>query len=386
MFTCTFLRNSTTAAMTAFLCLSLGACEAESPPATTAPPADEASGPLARTVERLVEKLRADPEDETSQAGLIALRESALPGVVALMSAQIPEIRLAGIAIAREIPGTASLEILIVALDDANEDVRLVAVEALGERGESEATPALLHRYPSEDDNQVRYEILTSLGTIGDPRAIPTLHAGLGDSDRYIRMWSMDALCTMKVPDAPTRALALLDDPETYVRQQVLLSCKRALGHSDASTRLVQIAIEADSLEEVGRARNILRAQATSGSGDRMKTEILEQAIPALNGENATAAGLLLAELGDRRAVPALIEATRDPNPMIRHNSAHLLGLLADPRGVPPLTALLNDDSEMVSATAYDALLVFVDQGDPDAAQATESYTGKKFPERLKNF
>jgi HEAT repeat protein len=50
-----------------------------------------------------------------------------------------------------------------------------------------------------------------------------------------------------------------------------------------------------------------------------------------------------LARIGDKGAVPALIEATRHPDPFVRHGAAWALGELRDRRAIPALRALLQD-------------------------------------------
>jgi HEAT repeat protein len=366
----------------ASLLLGLAACESSAPPAPApAPQAD--SGPLQRTVNRLVAELREDPENETSAAGLIGLREDGLPGSRRLLHDENPEVRLVGVGIVKEILVPASLDTLTASLNDPDEDVRLAVVEALGEWANSRATPALLERYPKEDYPQVRYEILTSLGLIGDDSALPVLRDGLTDEDRYVRMWAMDALCEMKTPDARPRAIELLRDPEVYVRQQTLLSCRKLLRHPSAAESIVLISLEAEKFEELTRARDILRDALKGPDGDRHKAVLIKLAVPALATDRSAYAALLLAEVDDPRAVPALIAATGRPHLMLRHNAAYQLGRLGDPLAVAALSDLLNDNSDLVAATAYDALLRFADAGNESAQKAAASYSGQKFNRRL---
>lgn len=369
-------------AATLLLAGGLGGCEnstTKEKPGLAAP----LPNPLERTVARLVEEVRADPENETSAAGLISLREDGLPGGRRLLADPDAEVRLAGVGIIKEIILPDSLTALTENLGDDDEDVRLAIVEALGEWGNQRAVPGLLEHYPLEENDQVRYEILTSLGLIGDARALPLLHAGTADEDLYVRMWAMDALCEMRADDARDRALVLLRDPESYVRQQVLLSCKRALDHPAAAERLARIMLEARSFEEAMRALKVLRRQLGGANATLAKATILKHTLPALDGEQATRAGLLLAELDDARAVPALLLGTKDTHQMVRHNAAYHLGRLGDPAAVPALAALLNDDSDFVAATAYDSLLVFAKRGNEKALAETAHFTGTKFNRSL---
>ncbi len=67
-------------------------------------------------------------------------------------------------------------------------------------------------------------------------------------------------------------------------------------------------------------------------------------------------AALVLGKLGDKRAVPALLEALRDDNETVRGMAALSLGKLGDPRAQPALRALENDASPFVRGNATKAL------------------------------
>jgi len=70
-----------------------------------------------------------------------------------------------------------------------------------------------------------------------------------------------------------------------------------------------------------------------------------------------------LGEIGDARAVPALIEALADPS--ISWIAAESLGKLGDPRAVQPLIAALGSDERWLRRNAATALGLI---GDPAAA------------------
>lgn len=59
-------------------------------------------------------------------------------------------------------------------------------------------------------------------------------------------------------------------------------------------------------------------------------------------------AARVLGKIGDRRAVPALMEALQAPSKYVRHYAAWALGTLADRQAVPALmTALRNEDQDL---------------------------------------
>ncbi len=68
-------------------------------------------------------------------------------------------------------------------------------------------------------------------------------------------------------------------------------------------------------------------------------------------------AALLLGEIGDKSAVPALIEcAGKDDNPRVRRRAIEALGKLGDKSAIPVLTAALQDGDRFVRRDAARAL------------------------------
>jgi HEAT repeat protein len=368
------------ASMLGLLLLITGCQTAEGPRET--PPGDETptSSEIARRgpTERLTAAILNDPDDEVSRMGLVALRGDSLPGIQRLLASDNVEVRSAGIDTLKQITAEGSVELLIQSLGDPDESIRLEVVEALGEWRNTKATSPLIELYPKEQDPQVRYEILTTLGLIGSPEAIPLLEQATGDDDRYVRMWGMDALCTMRAPNAEVLGLKLLKDTDSFVRMQVLRSCRSLFLENDTTAAILETIFDAPSFVEASWGRKILEAKiaGTRGNSDR---EIIRQAsLAELETERRVMAALLLAEVGDQRAIPALHEIASDPNPQVRHHVAYRLGQLAAPESIPTLIVLLQDSDPLVSGTASGALLQWDNASHPAVQKATAAYTGPR--------
>jgi HEAT repeat protein len=80
--------------------------------------------------------------------------------------------------------------------------------------------------------------------------------------------------------------------------------------------------------------------------------------------------GMVLGNLGDRRATPVLVEALADPAPETRIYAALALGRLRDPGAVPPLLKVFAADERDVRKAAAYAL---GEIGDPRAVEALVS-------------
>jgi HEAT repeat protein len=89
--------------------------------------------------------------------------------------------------------GQEAVDYLLEALISGNKDIRLGAIEALGEiRDPATVNPimALL----GDGDNEIRWEAALALGEIGDLSAIRPLERILRDQDRYVRYGAALAL------------------------------------------------------------------------------------------------------------------------------------------------------------------------------------------------
>ncbi len=364
------------------LALALGGCAAARQRAK--PPASDP------TLSRLIEQL-GSPDDEKRTAAMESLQglgRSAVPALVTALKHPSEQVRWGAAEVLREIGSPDAVEGLIAALGDSSSLVRQSAVEALGQIGDRRAAQPLIQLYDREEDAQVRYECLTSLGRIGDPAAADLLLRESRSSDPYARMWAVDAMCTMGDARAADLALSALRDPNRYVRRQIAYSCARFYNSPAAYAALVDVALQDDDFQTGAWARQHLATALRSDAA--LAAEVRNRGAAALeasqrrgDGAGRVRAALLLGEAGDRRAVPALIEALGDQVPLVRQDAARLLGRVGDRRAVEPLVKALQDQWTLVRATAYNSLQWLAEDGDPKAKEAVANYKGVKFQTRL---
>lgn len=112
---------------------------------------------------------------------LIALGTQALPRVTALQRDSDPDIRKFSADILGAIGGRECLDPLLALLDDPNDNVRHAAAEALGRLGLAEAVPRLSALLTIPGSHW--YPVVTALGQIGDPSAVPVLLSALSEAD-----------------------------------------------------------------------------------------------------------------------------------------------------------------------------------------------------------
>jgi HEAT repeat protein len=134
-----------------------------------------------------------------------------------------------------------------------------------------------------------------------------------------------------------SQLLSELDGADIEVRR----SAAYELGRFNEPTvieRLIQALEDSDLYIRVYAIQSLARLKC-EGAVDELSDMMKGPRIIVSNVIRA------LVEIGDARAVPALVTATQSEDAFIRHDAAWALGSLFDKRAVPALQALLSDET-----------------------------------------
>jgi HEAT repeat protein len=326
----------------------------------------------------LADAAAAQEQDDSAKlnvaiTAIAAVGEPAIPRLSTALSDPDENVRMSAVQALARIKTPAVIDPLIGVLNDDSPQVRTEAVRALGERRAQRAVQSMLEHARNDDTESVRYDCLTSLGQIGDPAALPLLLDGTHDEDRYVRMWSMAALCDMHGAHAAELAPVLVRDPEVYVRRQVLISCAQALDTPRGRAALIDLALTDDVVTGSLARRNLATYREQGPEAEALTAQMREAGRAALKkSPQSLNAALLLGDLRDAAAVNGLIAALRNTNFLVRALAAHDLGEIGDRRAVPALIKALGDPQAQVASMAYGALRRFAQDGDPRAKAAAE--------------
>jgi HEAT repeat protein/beta-lactamase regulating signal transducer with metallopeptidase domain len=311
---------------------------------------------------------------------------------------------------------TAAVNALIETLSDANVNVRLVAVQSLGQLEDPRAIAALAKALKEDTDARVREAAAHSLGEIDDTRAVPHLLEAL-KTERVaaVKAHIVDALKEIDDAQAVSAVSALARDPSIQVRRAVasalgefedpaaipaLTSMVRdedrevrqnvanALGQFDNSSTMEALTILARDIH------HDVRQQAISGLSDLEDMRSLSTFIAALKDAHPDvrqqAADAIHNIDGLTNAPPALIEALRDENREVRKQVAHALGSIGDAAAVPALKRAVADPDtdvrrhavealkEIGGAEALEALLGLLKDPDPEIRKTAAEALGRK--------
>lgn len=119
-------------------------------------------------------ELAADPSDDDPEE-IAEARDT-------LQNNQDPDERIGAILMLTGDEGPESMRLLMESMDDPDAEVRLAAVEALGDRVE-ELTPGLLSKPLRDADPEVRFEAISVLGDMEDPEALELVKEALKDEN-----------------------------------------------------------------------------------------------------------------------------------------------------------------------------------------------------------
>ncbi len=178
-------------------------------------------------------------------------------------------------------------------------------------------------------DTTVREIAARELGTIRDPEAVPILVEALENQEAFTRQQVAKVLGYIEDARAVEPLLNILNDPNDRVRHH-------------ASKALI----------------NIAKTNSDDKVPDQIAQAMIEQLTHEMVAVRYRAAGLLsmlcLENMQDaaRQAVPALLEALSDDNTAVRREAISALGLIGDKQAIPALINLMRDQEVELGPSA----------------------------------
>ncbi len=308
--------------------------------------------------------------------------------VEALASAVSDEsynVRLAAVQSLGNLQDPAAIAALAEALKkDTDARVREAAAWALGEIDDNRAVPHLLEALKTERSVKVREKIVNSLREIGDPSATSGIVAILRDAAPEVRRAAVSALAEFEDPASLAALLTMIRDDDVEVRREVAQHIG-SMENAAAFDALVVMTRDAD--DEV-------RANAVGSLHHFEDQRVVPVYVAALKDKNVhvrqhAADGFGNIE-GLKNAPSALIEALQDPNRDVRRSAASSLGNIGDEDAVPALKRLVSDNDtetrrhavealkDIGGAEAITALMGLLKDPDPEVRKTAAEALGKR--------
>ncbi len=206
------------------------------------------------------------------------------------------------------------------------------------------------------DDSEKKYvreEAADILGRIGNESSVPVLIDALKDSKSAY----FSAIALQGLPDERAFAplLALLRKTRSPVLKMQVALALGSIGNPEAAGELV--ALLGDDNEIISHYASMALGKIKSP----IVVDLILDAMVALPIDKQVYAIFVLEELGDKRAVPALIESLFSRDESVKEAALRALQNAPDERAFKPLTFLMKDKSYRIrTLTAY-ALANFED-------------------------
>ncbi|MEH0937637.1 HEAT repeat domain-containing protein [Micromonospora psammae] len=288
--------------------------------------ADRAAG------RRAVLECATGDRPELRRVGLWALGFVVEAGDVELLAATAadvdPEVRSRAI---RAIPDPAgdhqAFRVLVGALRDLDEKVRVAAVSRLGHTGRADAVASLV-ALSADPAPRVRSMVAYALGRLGHAEATPALLRLLHDPERQVRANAGEALGSVGGPAAVDALIALAVDDDPQLRVQAAKALPKAADSDPRVTpRLTVLAADDEATVRAATVSGIAGAGGRPGHWEQLLVELADDPDPTVRQRVAVVAR----HLGPDTAAGILHRYTHDPDQTLRRLAATELARLTDP-------------------------------------------------------
>ncbi|MFW6162040.1 MAG: HEAT repeat domain-containing protein [Planctomycetota bacterium] len=295
---------------------------------------------------------------------VMAEQADAVPLLLKLMRGDHTELAKAATRFAIEVPGDAATRALAEALTDMPPDGQLLLLDALTERDDPAAAPAVKTLLDSREE-EVRVAAVRALGTIGDANCVAPL-ARLAAKGGRTGDAATDSLNRLKGKGVAAAMSQLLDSPEAALRAGILgVLATRA----DRSMAPVMLKAARDKEADVRKAA-IKGLEATAGPEELPDLVSLlleaERSSERAGLEKAIAAAARRSTDLDARAEPIVAGLPR-AEPEVQVRLLSVLSRLGGEKALEAVRGQLDADDADVATAAVRAL-----QDWPDASPAAD--------------
>ncbi|CAF0983062.1 unnamed protein product [Adineta steineri] len=270
----------------------------------------------------------------------------------------------------------ALINLVIIALGDKSQSVRMYACETLGEMGEKAATNEVITKLfdALEDESEwVRSSAREALGKMGEKAAtdevITKLVSVLEDETKWIRENACDALAKMGKKSATNEVISklinALENKSEGVRQNVWKTLGK-MGEKAATNEVITKLVGA--LEDESEVVKIEACRALEQMGEKAATnEVITKLVSAL-GDESSSVGIstleALVDIGKKAATNAvitkLVGALKDQSDKVRAYVCIAFKRMGEKAAtnevITKLFDALEDESEWVRSSARNAL------------------------------
>ncbi|WP_224368578.1 HEAT repeat domain-containing protein [Hyalangium versicolor] len=304
---------------------------------------------------------------------LATLEESPLGAPRAALDSRFADIRILGLRRLAKLAGTSPLVPGLISgkFTDSDANVGLAALDALTEvspAGSTEPLKTAFERGPAH----IKVEVLiraASAGQLGAAQLQPLVARALDDADADVRRVAF----TVRVLEHPSLAQVQEQKDEDFrlavrdVARRSVLSAKRLSPEGQTAKFSTEAEVTA------ARDKHLEKLLGSGKPGAALAEADLEPLLAAMacrTPDTAVRGARGLAQLGDARALGALLQLSRESESSIRQQAATALRALQDPRARERLVWMLDDANADVRSSALDAVVALDTEAPLSSAEA----------------
>ncbi len=317
--------------------------------------------------------------------------EEALPVVVKWLTEADSRTKQTAAEILGQLGSRAAVSALVRSLGDSDHEVRLRAVVALGDIGGPEVVVPMIGRLEDDkpavrlaavqklmsladrraviplvgifDDSSldVRVEAVKAVGRLGDRAAVPALVRLLADPAENVKIEAVTALGNLAASDATERLIAQLESGSQGLKTQAAYALGQIAKSPETDPKTSRWAMRALVEQLSDGTLKAASHEALLHAGSAAVPPLIEHLEGKIAGDPATAV-MLLRDIGDARATPALITEL-DRGRISRELVLDALSHTGDQRALVPVLDLLSDNDPTVRLHAMRALRPMLARG-----------------------
>jgi len=280
--------------------------------------------------------------------------------VVDLLGNEDRDMRALGLQQVREgLPGEAATKKLVEMLVKVSPEVQASLVEALGERGDAAARPAVLEMLKSEDA-AVRTSALVALGGLGTPAEVPILAQKAAAGDEAEQDAARRGLISLRGDGVNEAIAAVMANAETGVKVELI----GALALRNATQSLPQILASAKDSDSAVRSAGLEALRYLAGADDAPAiVDVLKAAEEPALIQKAELALLSVANRDQEKTAQAAIAGLADAKPAARVALLHVLARSGGAKSLAAVVGQLEAEDPSVADEAVRMLAIWTDAG-----------------------
>lgn len=291
-------------------------------------------------IAELLELLRSDDRSEFA-LGLWVARE--LPGAEATGALvaeleQMPAERQALVMLAlMDRADRPPLGVLVQAAEDGPKTVRIAAIQAMRKQGDVSCVPVLLGAAADADaDADVATAAAEALEELPGAAVDADLAARLEKAEGPTRLTLIELVGRRRIKAAVPELVKAADDSDGAIRAAAFVSLGDTVDFS-LMPWLTERTVQAKSPEELAAAGDALKAAAGRMPDPDACAKALTAAMPGAGTPAKCKLLEALGAVGGARALAAVVEATKSPEPAVQGAAAQQLGDWMTPAAAPAL-------------------------------------------------